>query len=136
MEHLYHYVGCFVRGEDLFEAVAGIRTNPLENEIEHPHVTFAYKPIAVDQSLFGTPVRIVAVGYGNNGSNEGLLVQLYSTDPKLQEMISRIEVPHITIAVNNDGKAMNTKSLSFGEIEPFELTGIYGGYTMCGKVII
>ena len=121
MNHPFIYVGCFIRLHDFQNAIKEIRTTPLENDIQDPHITFAYKPKEVDQSLFGTPIQIKIVGYGNDGENEGLKVHLSSSEPRLQNMIDELETPHITIAVSNEGKPVNTKRLIFEEIEPIKL---------------
>ena len=134
MDHPYHYVGCFIDLSDFRKAIRGIRTDPLKNDIQFPHVTFAYRPEKVDQSLFGSVIQVKIIGYGNNGENEGLKVQLYSCDPVLQSMIERLQCPHITIAVSDYGEAVNTRKLQFKEITPVELTGKYGGYLKEGKV--
>lgn len=136
MNHPFIYVGCFIRLRDFQNAIKEIRTTPLENDIQDPHITFAYKPIEVDQSLFGTPIQIIIVGYGNDGENEGLKVQLSSSEPRMQKMIDELDTPHITIAVSNEGKPVNTKRLTFEGIQPIELTGKYGGYAKWGKVIV
>ena len=136
MNHPFIYVGCFIRLRDFQNAVKGIRKNPLENDIQDPHITFAYRPREVDQFLFGTSIKIKIVGYGNDGENEGLKVQLSSSEPHMQYMIDELEIPHITIAVSNEGKPVNTKRLIFEEIEPIELYGKYGGYAKWGKVIV
>ena len=136
MPHPFIYVGCFVKHQDFYTAIKEIRKNPLENDIENPHITFTYKPIDVNQSLFGKPIQIVIVGYGNDGENEGLRVQLHSSNSLLQAMIEQLDVPHITISVGNEGKPVNTKKLLFEEIEPIEMIGKYGGFTKWGKVIV
>ena len=136
MSHPFIYVGCFIRLHDFQNAIKEIRSNPLENDIQDPHITFAYRPNEVDQSLFGTAIQIKIVGYGNDGENEGVKVQLSSSEPHMQHMIDELETPHITIAVSNEGKPVNTKRLNFEEIEPVELTGKYGGYAKWGKVIV
>ena len=72
MSHLVNYIGCFVSPEELMEKLSGIREDGLENTIKTPHVTFAYRPEAVDRNLFGEKVGITIIGYGNDGTNEGL----------------------------------------------------------------
>lgn len=136
MNHPFLYVGCFVNPTDFHAAIRHIRKNPLENDIQAPHVTFAYRPKEVVSSLFGKDIRITVTGYGNNGVNEGLKVRLEAEDPILQSMIGQIEVPHITIAVSSGGKPVNTRDLCFEEIDPIELNGQYGGYARWGEVIV
>ena len=136
MNHPFIYVGCFVKFRSFQSAICRIRKNPLDNDIQDPHITFAYKPKEVVQSLFGEKVQITIVGYGNDGINEGLKVQLKAENPAVQKMIDQIEVPHITIAVSSEGKPVNTKSLNFEDINPIEMEGKYGGYTKWDKVVV
>lgn len=136
MNQRFKYVGCFVDLKEFQGAVSDIRIDPLENEIHDPHITFLYRPEKTDRSLFGKSVQITILGYGNNGENEGVKVSLHSDCPQLQSMIEAIEVPHITIAVSNEGRPVNTAKLQFTDIEPIELTGIYGGYSYEGNVCL
>lgn len=136
MNHPFIYVGCFLNFDVFHSTVGCIRKEPLENIILNPHVTFAYKPDKVILPLFGEKIQVTIIGYGNDGNNEGLKVHLKSNNPIIQSMISKIEVPHITIAVSSKGKPVNTKNLFFKAINPIELEGEYGGYTKHGKVIL
>ena len=136
MDHPFSYIGCFVDFAEFQAAIRDIRRDPLENDIQNPHVTFAYQPETVDRALFGAQIRLKITGYGNDGINEGLRVQLQTDDPVLGQMIGEIEVPHITIAVSSDGKAVNTRALDFADIDPFEMEGKFGGYAKWGEVIV
>lgn len=136
MDHSFTYVGCFLEFEEFQSAIKCIRKNPLENNIEEPHVTFSYRPKEVIQSLFGERIHITMVGYGNDGQNEGIRVRLEADNPVIHDMINQIEVPHITIAVSGDGKPVNTKNLDFEDIDPIKMKGKYGGYTKWGKVVV
>jgi len=127
--HKFEYVGCFFDYEELKELAESVRKSPLELEKTTPHVTFEYRPEAVDESLFGTEITVTAIGYGNDGENEGLKVTLTSNNATINEMIKRIPVPHITLAVSENGKAVNTRYLDFTNIQPFTIKGHYGGYT-------
>ena len=126
--HSYEYIGCFFDREELFQKVDHIRKDPLPNEKSKPHITFVYAPETVPEELFGVPVTVTVTGYGNDGRNEGLQVVLTANDPSIHEMIARIPVPHITLAVSDDGQAVNTRYLSFSPIAPFQITGHFGGH--------
>lgn len=39
MNHPFIYVGCFIRLHDFQNAIKGIRSTPLENDIQDPHIT-------------------------------------------------------------------------------------------------
>lgn len=136
MNHPFVYVGCFLKFDTFHTAISCIRKAPLENIVLNPHVTFMYKPDEVILPLFGEKIQVTAIGYGNDGNNEGLKVRLKANNPIIQSMISKIEVPHITIAVSGDGKPVNTKNLCFEVIDPIELEGEYGGYAKCGEIIL
>lgn len=136
MEHPFIYTGWFTDPAVLYDAVRGIRTDPLEREIAHPHITSVFRPQQVDRSLFGLPIKIRMIAYGNDGSNEGVLVQAASDDARMTRLLSQIAVPHITLAVSADGKPVNTGKLTFRQIEPIEIIGIYGGFSQNGEVII
>ena len=131
----YIYIGCFLDPQDLLSATGEYAHRHLARIIPSPHVTFQYQPEAVDETLFGQPVEITAVGYGNDGKNEGLLVRLTAPSPAVQAMSEAIPVPHITISVSESGKPVNTGSLTFREIPPFRLTGVFGGYQEGGIVV-
>ena len=124
----YEYIGCFLNKEELFEKVKYLRQSPLPNEKKRPHITFVYKPATVPEELFGQKITVTVSGYGNDGNNEGLQVSLIGNHPVIDEMISRIPVPHITLAVSDIGHAVNTRYLSFFPIAPFTLMGHFGGH--------
>ena len=115
----YHYIGCFFATEDFYKKVKKYRKNPLEQQIEIPHITFSYKPDKV----------------GNDGRNEGLKVKLECEDPVLQKMSEQIKIPHITLAVSKGEKAVNTSRLKFEPVEPMELESFFGGCTEEKRVI-
>lgn len=135
VHHPFVYVGCFVPFEAFYDAVAPLRREPLEREIKAPHVTFAYRPEEIDPTLLGQRVRIWVIGYGNNGQNEGVSVRLTSDDPVINAHFADIAVPHITIALSQVGKAVDTKDLTFQPVSPIEIVGTYGGYTAWGEVL-
>ena len=135
MEHSFIYVGCFITEKDFTEILQRLPDGRLERLIENPHITFAYRPEKVDESLFGEEIKITVVGYGNDGENEGVKVELFTKSTILQDMIGDISVPHITISVSKKGKPVNTKQLNFRAVNPFEIYGKFGGYAQCGKVI-
>lgn len=136
MSHPYVYIGCFVPKEELFEKVSKLRSRSLHTVVAHPHVTFEYAPESVDETLFGEEIEINIVGYANDGQNEGVKVGISSQNTKIQEMASRIRVPHITLSVSEDGEAVNTAWLRFRPVEPVAVKGRFGGRTESGEIII
>ncbi len=129
MNHPYTYVGCFVDKDELEEKLQHTVRTKLWRTIEAPHVTFEYQPREVDEELFGEKVQIRMTGYGCDGQNEGVKVELFSANPKIAEMIQKIPVPHITLSVSACGKPVDTRDLRFEPMEPVEIVGIYGAYT-------
>ena len=136
MGHPYVYVGCFVRRQELLEKVRHISSGHLYRIIENPHVTFAYKPESVDETLFGEPLEITMTGYANDGKNEGVKVELTAENPRIREMIAQIEVPHITLSVSETGESVNTRFLDFSPITPIKITGKYGGFITVENVVL
>lgn len=136
MGNLFKYVGCFFEAEELFEKVKFIRKNPLSMAIEYPHITFQYRPESINRELFGQKLQVEIVGYGNNGINEGLYVRASASDLQLQEMIKKIEIPHITLALSEGGEAVNTRDLEFAAIPSIIITGEYGGCTEDKRLIL
>ncbi len=124
----YRYIGCFIDKETLEAACASLARTPLWRNIENPHVTFAFMPETVDVSLFGQKVFLTVVGYGNDGKNEGLAVQVRCENDRLQTMAEAIAVPHITLSVAEGAHTVDTAKLSFAPVAPFALEGVFGGY--------
>ena len=119
------YAGLFIDPNEIYQ-----KAQPtLEEPIETPHVTTAFKPdlskLHFDQ--LGSNAKIIAVGYGNDGKNEGLLVKVEADDPEVQAACDALETPHITLSVSEDGMAKDTAFLDFSPLEqPFEINGQYG----------
>lgn len=126
------YTGVFVDSKDLTHKLSmhGVKRTKLWREIPNTHVTFQYRPETVDESLFGSPVDIRVVGYGANSQNEGLLVEIFCHNEKVQEIFcEHVEVPHITLSVSEDGKPVNTRYVDFFQIEdPFTIQGVYDAF--------
>ena len=121
------YTGFFVDGGALAQAVRGLHAPRLERVIASPHVTVAFRPESVPWELIGQTARILAVGYGCDGRNEGLQVTVFANDPTLKAMIAAIPLPHITLSTVPDGQAAGTRFLTFEPlVRPIELKGIFG----------
>lgn len=131
----YKYIGLFIEFEMFNKQIADIKTNNLYKVIKNPHVTISYKPEFVEEGLFGEEVTIRIVGYGNDGINEGLKVELITDNEVIKKQIKEIKVPHITLSIAENGHAVDTYRLDFEPIEPIEITGIYGGFSNSEEVI-
>ena len=111
----------------------------LAHKIRDPHVTVAFRPGA-DKILLdslGSKASIRAVGYGNDGKNEGLLVEVFTEDSAIQKILEERselddrtgeskKVPtHITLSIAEGAKAVNTKNLDFTPLDnPVNLLAI------------
>lgn len=124
----YQYIGAFLDRKALYETKQIKGRKHLDRLIEAPHVTFQYLPKEVNEKLFGEPVRLKVTGYGKNGENEGLRVEIIAENPEIQEMAKSIPLPHVTISISTTGKAVNTRFLEFADVEPFFLEATFGGY--------
>ena len=134
------YAGAFVNRDELY----GKTGSKLENTVEKPHVTTNFQPDETQLHLdaLGSGVKMIAVGYGNNGRNEGLLVKVVAEDPEIQAALDKLEKPHITLSSSNDSHPMYTPEAlgtdedgnpvegyrEFLEDEQFEIMGNYGLY--------
>lgn len=122
------YSGCFFdidASEILRQHRAG---RELEKSIESLHVTVCYAPKTIPADLLGEPVTVTVTGYGNDGVNEGYAVRLHAENEALQELLSKIEVPHITLSRAKKGRSVDTRYLEFSPVESFTVTGRFGVY--------
>ena len=127
------YTGLFISPEELYSR----RQATLEKPIEHPHVTTAFKPDSDQLHLaqIGSNAKIYAIGYGNDGENEGLLVKVEADSLEVQEACDALEIPHITLSTSRRGQAKNTAFLEFTPLEePIELDGQFGIFSQ-GAII-
>ena len=107
----------------------------LEKEVVNKHITTQFRPKQTHEELYGKKATFNIVGYGNDGVNEGFLVQLVScNDQELKQLFDEIPVPHITLSVSNIGKPVNTAKLNFKSVNGQTITGIFGGFN--GNVIL
>ena len=127
------YEGLFFDGEvaDLIRFLEPIH---LPKSIDKLHCTFKYRPS--DEELFedivGDEIEIVIVGYGCDGNNSGFQVVL--PDEVLDYYLncdkydpSKITVPHITVSIAPDAKAVWTKNLEFKTLDkPITIKGRFG----------
>lgn len=127
------YTGLFVNPEELYQKISPT----LENPIKHPHITMNFKPSIDELHLdkLGNEIKIRAIGYGNDGKNEGLLVEAETNDPVIKQAFDALNTPHITLSTSRDGRAKDTANLKFKPLEtPFEITGDYRLFLQ-GKVV-
>lgn len=136
MIHEFRYIGCFLQYDQLNRALSLINRVSLSNVIKNPHITFAYRPEFVDESLFGKAIKVCIIGYTCDGKNEGVKVTLDSDNQVINKMAAQISVPHITLSISDDSESVLTKYLSFEMLdEPIEITGVFGGMDFNNNVI-
>ena len=137
MQTTYEYIALFIEPQQLYTLTAPMRTNPLPRRPQHPHVTFAFHPDEVDETLFGIEVPITITAYGNDGKNEGVFVTTQIENERLKTLFKRIPVPHITLAIADGAHAVNTKKLNFAPVSPVTVKGIFGGCLAAdGQVVL
>lgn len=93
--------------------------------VQHQHVTFGFRTEPPADIPWGEETKVKVVGYGNDGMNEGLLVEL---SPSQTVVYSGAPVPHITVGLNG-GKAKDTWKLDFTEFgKTAEITARWGWF--------
>ena len=115
------YTGIFVDREELYDKFPA----QLENPVEAPHITANFAPDETQLHLdeLGSGAKVYAIGYGNDGKNEGILVKVEADDPVIQKAVDAVKVPHITLSCSDDSHPMYTSKLAFSPLEePVELT--------------
>lgn len=129
------YIGCFFDREQLQEALKPLERTPLQRPIAQPHITVVYRPREIPVALFGLKVTAKVTGYGCDGENEALQVELIDPPQGLRQLVEKIPVPHITLSVSADGEPVNSSRLDFQRVAPFFLEGVFGAMTNADKVI-
>lgn len=97
------YWGIFFNPSPIKTSLSGF------NDIKSPHVTFEYGDLAPDE-LVGKKTSVKVVGYGHDDKNEGYLVEI---PEDLKPYYKGAENSHITIAVAEGGKPVDTAKLNF-----------------------
>ena len=140
------YTGLFVNPDELYSNFPP----RLAHKIRDPHVTVTFHP-GIDKVFLdslGSKAVIHAVGYGNNGENEGLLVEVSAEDPAIQKTIEEHNElddktgelkkfpTHITLSIAEGAKAVNTKNLDFVPFDnPIDFAGSFMLFGKDGNLI-
>ena len=139
------YAGFFVDPEEVYAKFLP----SLSHRIRYPHITTAYHPGTKELFLdsLGSEAKIKVIAYGDDGKNQGLLVEAVADDPAIQKtLVERVApdntgekkpVPiHITLSISDDAEAVNTRNLHFEPLEvPVELKGNYKLFRKDGTLI-
>lgn len=104
-------------------------TSKLSKDIEFKHITSEFKPSVSHEHLYGQEAKFIVTGYGNDNVNEGYKVQLVSCESdELRALYETILIPHITLSTSPEGKAVNTKNLTFEQIDELVILTKFGGF--------
>ena len=123
------YIGIFFNQTDILKCAQKQIATRLTRVIDHPHVTFAYKPTEIPWEVMGEAVTVQVVGYGRNKRNEAFEVRFGALSPQQEALANQIKSPHITISVAENAKPVDSGKLDFAPIESFFLTGVFGYMT-------
>ncbi len=118
------YWGLFFEDENMPEGT-------LERKVVYKHVTFGFKtPFPME--LLGKESAVIVDGYGNDGRNEALFVEL---DPDIQDYHpggTDGNRYHITLSTGKDGKPVDSAKLEVWSIDrPYVLKGRFGYFDVC-----
>jgi len=113
----------------------------LDKLVKNQHITTDFRPENPHPELYGEKAFFIVTGYGNDGENEGLSVELYGETKEhlkeqLRELYEKIPVPHITLSVSEEGKPVNTSRLVFSG-EKFKgrvLSATFGAFNGQGVI--
>ena len=145
----FWYEGVFLDEEDVEHAFLKASSDfpKYENLPFHFHVTTSFMPEERHEELYGTPVTVHIMRYaygsvqGEKGKtasdNEGLLVELSSTDKRMQALIDSTDMTyHITGSYTGGGKY--TDQLDFANGTPLDITieGVFGMSDNDGNVTL
>ena len=119
------YWGVFFDDADLPEG-------SLFREIENKHATFAFRT-PMPEELLGRSCSVGIIGYGCDGNNEALLVDL----PEDVADYRVSDVPaHITLSVSETGRPKDSGYMDFAETDdPYWIEGVFGYYSFDNEVI-
>lgn len=128
------YEGIFF-DEETIELIHSLDNNKLERIYEDLHCTFKFMPKSdeIFNDIVGKSFELLIVGYGNDGKNSGFQVALpdkllkyyKNSDKKTKELV----IPHITVSLSENGKAVDTGKLKFEKLnKPIKIIGKFGFY--------
>jgi len=129
----YLYIGCRASSDEasrIWDEVGGAR---LAHVVPEPHVTLDFLPRVAYEESFGSAVVWDAVGYANDGRNEGLLVEPAWAESRLWPALRLRARHHMTLSLAEGAAAKDTAKLSFAPLEPFRITSTYGASTYDGS---
>lgn len=102
----------------------------LENVIKYQHVTFGFHT-EYPEKMHGLRFPITIIGYGNDGKNEALLVELPKSVIDMN-IYGGADKPHITLSVSSDAKPVDSWKLHFQFVWPWTIWGVFGYFDKDG----
>ena len=102
----------------------------IRNDI--PHITFLYKPDKEHllENVIGEEVACYLTGYGCDGENSAFMVSFpdrYTEYYQNKDQDGKTVIPHVTVSLSLNGKAVHSKDLTFVKFkEPVLVTGRFG----------
>lgn len=106
----------------------------LDKDIPNQHVTLAFKPDAEKFDVLlqhlGKGVEVEVIGYGNDGKNEGLLVNIPDTIPYFGA-----EQKHITLSIDPKSSAVKTGFIPFDKPIPEDIASQLPD-TLVGRIAV
>lgn len=102
--------------------------NKLNNKIKNLHITFKFAPSneEIFNEIVGKTFTIEITGYGNDGQNAGLQVNL---PDELIEYYINDNTPHITTTLSDSSKTINTHKLKYNKFTyPIKVQGKFAYY--------
>ena len=129
-------VGCLLSPAETDRLFIWLGDKRLNSVVDSPHVTLAFLPDVICERSIGTEVLWNVVGYGNDGQNEGVLVELAQAPDELLNEITLRREHHVTLSLANGAHAKDTAGLKFSPVKPLKIKTVYGLCTCEGNVVI
>lgn len=134
------YEGIFFEGENV-DIISSLEKEKLDKIVDNLHCTFKYKPDTEEifNDIVGQTFEVYLVGYGCDRKNSGFSIVLPDVLKDYyinhDENTGELKVAHITTSLSNDGKAVDTKNLSFNLLDkPIKIIGRFG-YFLDNKTV-
>lgn len=128
---MINYEGIFFEDQEMEKLFSNEGTF-LGTRNDVPHITFLYKPDKnhLLEEIIGNDVTCYLTGYGCDGENSAFMVSFpdeYTEYYHNKDQDGKIVIPHITASLSSNGKASNSRNLTFVKFkEPVLVTGRFG----------
>ena len=125
------YEGLFIDSEELEKLFKNEGTF-LGNRNDLPHITFLYKPDGkhLIEDVIGKSITCYLTAYGCDGDNSAFQVSLpddYNDLYLNKDENGDVIEPHITVSLSDNGKAINSRYLTYVKLkEPIPVNGTFG----------